>query len=332
MGNIKLKVGDTTDNSLRFYFAVDVTPETVANQLIIDSPTLVSAGDTIGIKVTAGGELIDGASLSLDSSEIGQTDSNGALNYTFPITEKGVHNITATKLGYQEAIRSIEVQQYIERRLSIDTPAQVNQFETITIKVTSNSTAISEVTVKYDNTTIGLTNNNGTVNFTPETSGVHPISASRIGYITVVKEIDVRAPYSEYRALDINITPDVAFTNEEVLIRSNITNAGTIKDILPVELIINGTAVDNMSFALAPGEIKMINFTRKESNIGNYTVEILGQKGSLEVRQGPFIWNLILIVAIATGIGLIAIYLLTGKNKLVKSIYDLLHHDQQNKK
>ena len=44
MGNIKLKVGDTsaTDNALRFYFAVDVTPEMVANQLVIGAPDLAT--------------------------------------------------------------------------------------------------------------------------------------------------------------------------------------------------------------------------------------------------------------------------------------------------
>jgi len=74
--------------------------------------------------------------------------------------------------------------------------------------------------------------------------------------------------------------------------------------------------VDNRSVTLAPGEIKEINFTRKESKAGNYTVEILGQKGLLEVKQTPLIWNLILIVAMITGLGLIAIYLLTTKNKI----------------
>jgi S-layer protein (TIGR01567 family) len=316
MGNVKLKVGDTTDNSLRFYFAVDVTPEMVANQLIIDAPDQATAGDTIPINVTAGGDLIGGASLAIDSSDIGQTDNNGTLNYTLPRTMKGIHNITATKLGYQGANKSIDVLEYIERRLSIDAPTTADQFETITIKVTYNGTAVSNATVSFDNTTIGLTDNNGALNYTLETSGTHMIEASESGYITVVKEIDIRAPFSEYKALDINITPNVVSTDEDAVIKSNITNAGTKKDTLPVELIINGTAVDNRSVTLAPGEIKEINFTRKEAKAGNYTVEILGQKGLLEVKERPFIWSLILIVAIVTGLGLIAVYLLTAKNKI----------------
>ncbi len=316
MGNIRLKVGDTAYNSLRFYFAVDVTPEMVANLLVMDAPAQASAGDTIAIKVTAGGSAVNGASLSIDSSDIGQTDNSGVLNYTIPITFKGIHNITATKLGYITATKSIEILEYVERRLSIDSPATANQFDTIIIRVTSNSTAISGASVKFDNTTIGSTDSNGVLNYTLETSGTHSISASKSGYITVIKDIDVRAPFSQYQALDINITPGVVFTGEKAVIRSNITNAGTKKDTLPVELVINGTAVDNRSVTLAPREIKEVNFTQMEAKAGNYTVEILGQKGLLEVKEKPFTLNLIMIAMIFTGLGVIIIYLLTAKNKI----------------
>ncbi|MBU4140141.1 MAG: hypothetical protein KJ729_09475, partial [Euryarchaeota archaeon] len=316
MGNLRLKVGDTTDNTLRFYFAVDVTSDMVANLLVIDAPAQAYAGEAIRIKITAGGTPVDAASIEFDSSDIGQTDTNGSFDYDLPRSLKGIHDITATKLGYLKAIKNIEVLEYFERRLSLDIPVTANQFETIKIRVTSNGTALGGATVRYDNTTIGSTDNNGTLNYTLETSGTHSISASRSSYITVVKEIEVRAPYSEYKALDINISPGVVFTNEPVVIRSNITNAGTKKDILPVELIINGTAVDNWSIALDPGEIKEINFTRKEAKAGNYSVEISGQKGSLEVKPGFFTWSLILIVLLITALGALAVYLMTSKNKI----------------
>lgn len=316
MGNITVKVGDTTDNSLRFYFAVDVTSEMIASQLIIDTPARATAGDNIKIRVTAGGNPVDGAALAINSSNIGQTSINGTLNYTLPRTMKGTYNITATRSGYDNAIKNIEVLEYIERKLNIDAPIMANQSETITIIVTSNNTNFSNATVSFDNATIGFTNINGTLNYTLNTSGIHNLSASKTGYITAAREINIRAPFSEYKALDINITPNVVFTGEDAVIKSNITNAGTKKDTLPVELIINGTAVDNRSVTLAPGEIKEINFTRKEARAGNYTVEILGQKGLLEVKQAPLIWNLILIVAIVTVLGIIAIYLLTTKNRI----------------
>ncbi len=313
MGDIKLKVADSSDH-LRFYFAVDVTPEMVANQLVIDAPSKITAGDVAIVKITAGGAAVNGASVVLDSTDMGQTDSTGAVNYTLPKTLKGMYNITASKLGYQSATRSIEILQYVEYRLSMDAPAKANQFETIPIKITYNGTAVAGATVKYDNTTIGTTDSNGVLNYKLDTSGTHTLTASKSGYITVAREIEVRAPYSEYRALDINITPNSTFTNREVMIRSNITNAGTKGDTLPVELKVNNSVVDNRTVTLSPGETQEINFTLKEAKPGNYTVEILGQKGILEVKEAPL--NYLLIGGIATGMGAIIIYVLTAKGKI----------------
>ncbi|VVB91858.1 S-layer protein [uncultured archaeon] len=313
MGNVKLKVADSSSN-LRFYFAVDVTPEMVANQLVIDAPSKITAGDVAIVKVTAGGDGVDGASVVLGSTDMGQTDSTGAVNYTLPKTLKGMYNITATKLGYQSATKSIEILQYVEYRLSMDAPAKANQFETIPIKITYNGTAIPGATVKFDNTTIGTTDSSGVLNYKFDTSGTHTLTASKSGYIAVAREIEVRAPYSEYRALDINITPNSTFTNREVLIRSNITNAGTKGDTLPVELKVNNSVVDNRTITLAPGEKQEINFTLKEAKPGNYTVEILGQKGILEVKEAPL--SYLLIGGIATGLGAIIIYVLTAKGKI----------------
>ncbi len=311
MGNIKFKVADSSD--VRFYPFVEVKAEMLANQLVIDAPAKANAGDAINIKVTAGGSTVEGAAITLQS-EIGSTNTAGILNYTLPKTLKGIYNITATKLGYQKAIKSIEVLEYIEYRLSIDAPAKANQFENITIRVTSNGTAINGATLKFNDIIIGQTDNKGMLNYTLQTSGTHTISASKSGYITAARDIEVKPPFSEYRALDINITPGAVYTNEEVLIRSNITNAGTKADTLPVELVVNGTVVDNRSVALAPNDVKEINFTHKEALSGNYTVEILGQKGLLEVREEPL--NLLFIVGIATGFGAVIIYLLTSKSKV----------------
>lgn len=91
------------------YPFVDVTPEMVANQLVIDAPAKANASDVIKIKVTAGGKAVEGVSIVIDSSKAGLTSNNGTLNYTIQKTMKGIYNITATKLGYQKATKTIEV-------------------------------------------------------------------------------------------------------------------------------------------------------------------------------------------------------------------------------
>jgi len=323
MGNIRLKVAD--NDALRFYFAVDVTSEMLANQLVINAPAKAMAGDTIKIKVTAGGNPMENAYVTLDS-EIGNTDKDGNISYTIPKTLIGIHNITATKTGYEKATTNIEIEKYVDYRLSIEAPSTANQYETITIKVLYNGTAMSGADVIFDNKSIGTSDSNGEVTYTLETSGAHTITASKRSYITVSRDIEVRAPYSEYNALDINITPNPGFAGEEFLVRSNITNIGTKKDTLPVELIINGSAVDNRSVTLGAGEKAEVNFTWTEDIAANVTVAILGQSMLYEVKENPTNW--LLIGAIITGIGAVIIYVLTSKGilsmELLRQKYELL--------
>ncbi|NJD52447.1 MAG: hypothetical protein FIB07_06210 [Candidatus Methanoperedens sp.] len=312
MGNIKVKVAD--NDALRFYFAVDVTPDMIVNKLSINAPTKLMAGDTLKVKVTAGGKAVNNASLTLDT-DMGTTDINGELNYTIPKTLKaGTYTITASKTGYEKDTKSIQIEKYVDLRLSIEAPSKANQYETITIKVLYNGTAMSGAAVLFDNTSAGTTDSNGEVSYRLETSGTHSITASKTSYITASTDIDIRAPYSEFKALDINITPNPVFAGEDFVVRSNITNVGTKSDTLPVNLIINDTAVDNRTITLTPGQKVEINFTRQESSVANVTVQVMGQSNLLVVQEKPT--NYFLIAAVATGIGAVIIYVLTSKGLL----------------
>ena len=209
---------------------------------------------------------------------------------------------------------NIEIEKYVDYRLSIEMPSKANQYETININVSWNNTAMSGAAVLFDNTSVGTTDSNGEVSYRLETSGTHSITASKTSYITVSRDIDIRAPYSEFKALDINVTPNPVFTGDNFVVKSNITNVGTKSDTLPVDLIINGTVVDNRTITLTPGEKVEINFTRKEAAVSNVTVEIMGQSNLLVVQKKPT--NYLLIAAIATGIGAVIIYVLTSKGLL----------------
>ncbi|MCX9084127.1 MAG: S-layer protein domain-containing protein [Candidatus Methanoperedens sp.] len=312
MGNLRLKVADTSA-ATRFYFAVDVTPEMIVNQLVIEAPAKAMAGDMIKIKITAGGAGMDNATVNIgtDSATTGQ---NGILEYTIPKELKGTYTITVSKTGYEKATQNLDIEKYVDYRLSLDAPSQSNQYETITLKVLYNGTAMSGASVKFDNTTIGTSDSNGEITYRLEASGTHSISASKTGYISVARDIDIRAPYSEFKALDINITPNPGLAGEAYLVRSNITNVGTIGESTQVELIVNGTVVDNKTVTIAPKEKMEVNFTRIEAMAGNVTVEIMGQSILYEAKENPT--NYLLIGAIITGIGAVIIYVLTSKGLL----------------
>ena len=313
MGNIKFKVADSS--TVRFYPFVDVSPEMIANQLVIEAPSKATSGDSIRIKVTAGNKPVEGVSVGINSDE-GNTDKDGIINLSIKKTYKtGAYNLTATKLGYEKASRNIEIEGYLENRLVIDAPARANQFEELTIKVTNRELPVSGVIVMFDNVTKGRTDSKGMVNFTLEESGTHTIFASKSGLTTGARDVDIRVPFSEYKALDINI-PDVIFTNREAVFIANVSNVGTKKDTLPVVLTVNETEMDSQQVSIAPKEVKTVTF-KKAINLpaGNYTLEVLGQKKLIEVRESGL--NVFLILGVVIVIGGIIIYLLTSKGKPV---------------
>jgi S-layer protein (TIGR01567 family) len=313
MGNIKFKVADSGD--VRLYPFIMVTPDMVSAQLSIDAPVKATAGDIITIKVTAGDKPVEGASVAI-ALDTKQTDKYGVLNYTLKRSMKGIYNITVTDLGYQKASRGLEVQGYMENRLSIDSPPKANQFGVITILVRNKELPVAGAVVRYDGADIGQTDDSGALKYTLETSGIHAISASKSGYATAARDLEVLMPFTEYKALDIDIIPQVVIIGQEATITSNVTNAGTNASPLPVALIINDTEVNTQPVNIAPGEVAVITFKQKVSfPVGNYTVEVLGQKKLLEVRESPPL-SIFMVIGMIIAPGAIIIYLLTAKKKI----------------
>jgi S-layer protein (TIGR01567 family) len=312
MGNISFKVANSGD--VRFYPFVYVTPDMISGQLLIDAPVKATAGEAIIVKVTAGGKPVEEAFISINSDS-GQTDSNGVLNLTFKKTMKGgTYNITATKLGYQKTSKELVVQGYVENRLSIEAPVKGNQFGNVTIKVLNKEVPVGGATVNFDNKAIGVTDAAGVLNFRLEDSGIHTIFASKTGFVTAARDIEVRVPFAEFQALDIRVN-DVIFANEKAEFRVNITNIGTKADTLPVGLLINSTEIDSIPVAIGAGEVKEVTFTKEVAlPPGNYTIEVLGQKKLVEVKEAPF--NVLLALGVIIVIGAVVIYFLTAKGKL----------------
>ncbi|HLB71536.1 MAG: S-layer protein domain-containing protein [Candidatus Methanoperedens sp.] len=312
MGNIKFRVADSGD--LRFYPFVEVRPEMIADQLVIDAAARATAGDAIKVRVTAGGKAVEGATVSINS-DAGQTDKEGNLNLTLQKTLKtGTYNMTATKLGYQKAVKSLEIEGYLENRLVIDAPVRGNQFQPMNIRITNKDLPVSRAMVLFDNITVGETDSNGSVKYAPNVSGRHTIFASKQGFIAAARDIEIRVPYIEFRALDINIVTPVVYSNENAVISANISNVGTKAGTLPVALIVNNTEIDSRPVTLAPGDTKLVTFEKQISQPGNYTVEILGQKKPIEVREARI--NVVLLLVIIIVVGAVIVYLLTSKGKI----------------
>jgi len=315
MGNMRLKVADSSD--IRYYPYILVNGSALAaNQLGINVPSSMMVKDVITISITSGAGTPEGnAEVSFDGEVIGTTNSTGKLEYT--LTKAGQHNFTATKLGYESAVKSVRIDVYVDNRLNFELPEFIDQYIPVSIMVKSsgsgNATAGADVT--FDGTSIGKTDSSGTLTYTFTESGTHNLAASKPGYITVQREITVRLPFTEFKALDINFRPDVVAKGQKVYVWANITNSGTKEGMLPVALIINETVVENSNITLAPGKNIEVNFSHKvELPPGNYTVEILGQKTTMPVKEEPL--NLFLVVGIITILGAVSIFVMTSKDIL----------------
>lgn len=313
MKNIKFKVADSSD--VRFYPYILVNGSALAaNQLGISVPSSMMVKDAISISVTSGtGTPQDNAEVSFDGVVIGTTNSTGKINYT--LTKAGQHNFSATKLGYEKAIKAVQIAEYVDNRLSLVLPEFIDQYIPVSIKVIviGSGNAITGANITLDGSSIGTTDSSGVLTYTFTASGKHNLAASRNGYISVQREIEVRMPFTEFKALDINFRPDVVSRGQNVYVWSNITNSGTKEGTLPVALIINETVVENKNVTLAPGKNGEVNFSHKiELLPGNYSVEILGQKTTMPVRDEPL--NLFLVAGVITGLGALTVYFLTSKN------------------
>ncbi len=313
MGNIKFKIAYSSE--VRFYpFIMANGTALTANQLSISVPPSMMVKDTITIGVTSGAGTPEGnAEVSFDGEVIGTTNSTGKLDYL--LTRAGQHNLTATKLGFEKATKTVQISEYVDNRLSFELPEFIDQYIPVSIKVKVSGTGnvTSGVNVTFDGKSIGKTDSNGILTYTFTESGTHNLAASKPGYIEVQREINIRLPFIEFKALDINFRPDIVARGQNVYVWANITNSGTKEGMLPVALIINSTVVENSNVTLAPGKQGEVNFSHKIDLLpGNYTVEILGQKTTMPVKEEPL--NLFLVAGIITILGAVSIFFMTSKD------------------
>ena len=75
--------------------------------LEINAPSMVDKGKSIVISVTYGGESVSGVAVMFGSTDLGTTPASGDINHT--PDQIGTHTITASKSGYQDASKDIDI-------------------------------------------------------------------------------------------------------------------------------------------------------------------------------------------------------------------------------
>ncbi|MDD5734506.1 MAG: S-layer protein domain-containing protein, partial [Methanothrix soehngenii] len=160
---------------------------TLANQLILNAPAEVSAGENFLITITEGINQtpVAGAQILLDDNEIGNTSSQGTFTYAVNLT--GEHSLKVEKEGYSSASRKIMVTSALEvMDLTLPETANAKQSMKISAVVHNKGSEVDTITLNLMvNDTLAESKNvtvkageNSTVQFSynPDETGLHRFS------------------------------------------------------------------------------------------------------------------------------------------------------------
>ncbi|WP_230375448.1 S-layer protein domain-containing protein [Methanolobus vulcani] len=285
MGDISFKVAD--DGDVRYYPFVEVS--TVPTQsLSIDIASTLKEDEEVDITVTSRGAAVSGAVVMFDDEEIGKTSTDGTISYT--PRSSGTFEVTAEKDGYVSASEEVEViaADDATRKLAIEvSPDTVVDGDDITIYIMTaiGGEYVEDVDVYYDGKLIGTTDSDGTVEYTVTDSGIHEISTSADEYLSAEINLEVLELQAEFSYTNLQVTPLVASSGEDITVTVNVENTGTEAGDADVELLVNGTTVSTQSVSLNAGEETTVTFTIAEEEAGTYEAQVGSSTATFEVEK-----------------------------------------------
>jgi uncharacterized membrane protein len=141
------------------------------------------------------------------------------------------------------------------------------------------------VDVYYDEKLIGTTDSDGEVGYTVTDSGIHEISTSADDYLSAEINFEVLELQAEFSYSNLQVTPSVAGSGEDVTVTVSVENTGTEAGDTDAELLVNGTVVSTQSVSLDAGEESTVTFTISEEEAGTYEVQVGDSTASFEVEK-----------------------------------------------
>ncbi|ADI74836.1 S-layer-related duplication domain protein [Methanohalobium evestigatum Z-7303] len=305
MGDIKFKVADS--DTLRYYPFVEVTTKR-GDSLNLDIPDTAIKGEPFTISVTSRGAAIENAEISYNGENVGETSTDGTLEYTPEDT--GTYTITAEKQGYVSVSGQVDVEipEEAKEKMSISVDSEdIFEGDVINITVTRaiGNEPIENADVFFDQSRIGKTNENGKLSYTTTETGFHKITVSKQGYKEAEENIEVLELMADFEFSNLQINPSTVSPDENVKISANATNTGEVSGDYNVELVVNGSVVDSKQINLDVGDNTTVQFNHSEEQAGNYSVEIGELTGSFKVEESSniILYSIGIIGAIAAGLG-----------------------------
>ncbi len=313
MENLKLEVADSTKRLV----APIATKTGEGTTLTLNIPEAV-VDKAVTFTVKSGSEVLSGVQISVNGSNIGNTDILGMIGYTPKST--GTFDVVAKKSGYSDAKGSLIVRTAAEaaaraavqqanatmaNQLSINAPAEVTKGQKFLISVAEgiNQTPVESAEVFFDEVIIGNTSAEGTLTYSANATGEHSLRAEKAGNNSTTRKITVTSPVEV-----LNLTvPDKASVGQDLKITANVENTGQEADYRILELKVNDTIVDSKNVSLKAGENATTTFSYKPKDPGLYKFSLDSQSKSVNVEKAQnsnWLIALIIVLIIAIGAGI----------------------------
>ncbi|HOW14485.1 S-layer protein domain-containing protein [Methanosarcina sp.] len=302
MGDIKFKTADS--DTLRFYPFVEVESEgNSSKELNINLPSEIIVGDTFDIEVTAGNFSIEGATVKVNTTNVGKTNADGIVEYT--AEKEGTFKITAEKDGYTTANKNMKVIPPKEKMSLNITPEKVYVGDTVTIEALKavGGDPIEGANISIDGNAVGKTDSDGKFTYTTEEVGKIKISATAEGFLDKSVEVNVKDYEAIFEFSNLVVDPIEVRAGKEATITIDAENTGNAAGEYNVELIVNETSVGSQKISLGVGESTTVTFKHSEEVPGTYTVKVGGQETTYTVKEksSMLLYTLIGIILLLVG-------------------------------
>ncbi|AKB52940.1 S-layer family duplication domain protein [Methanosarcina barkeri str. Wiesmoor] len=319
MGNVSFKTAD--DSTLRFYPFVEVETGGSGNDdnsLKISVPDKIYAGNPFNIEVTAGGETIEGANVSVNESNVGETDDDGVIEYT--AEDVGTLKITAEKDDYETANKNINVSApKVEMTVNVS-PETVYVGDTLNIEVVKSigGDPIEDANVLIDGNIIGKTDSSGKATYKTDKSGNLELGLTKEGFEDQEVNVKVKDLEAIFKYSNLVIDPLEISAGKDATISVNVENTGNAAGNESVELLINGNISDSKDVSLGVGNNTTVTFEHAEEEPGTYKVEIGEETANYTVKEKSSLMLYILGLIVLLIIGGAAYYFTKGGGDVTK--------------
>ncbi|AYK15244.1 MAG: S-layer protein domain-containing protein [Methanosarcina flavescens] len=302
MGNISFKVAD--DSVLRFYPAVEIQNEGGASrELKISVPDEIVVGDTFDIGVTAGESPVEGASVNVNTTNVGKTDANGTVEYT--AENIGPLKLTAQKDGYTTANKNVNVIPPKEKMSVSVSPETVYVGDTLDIEIVRaiGGDPIEGANVSINGNLVNKTGPDGKVSYTTDKSGTLKLSVTKEGFLDQEENIRVRDPEAIFEFSNLLVEPLEVSAGKAATISITVRNIGNAAGNQSVELFINGNATKSKEIPLDVGNNTTVTFEHVEEVPGTYRVEVGGETATYTVKEKSslLLYALVAIILLIVG-------------------------------